>query len=77
MIAALRSNTDRVGLVDACVVDHELLEGRLVRLFDVVATGQGAYYLVYPADGTVGEPFAAFREWLFETVAAYVTGRGA
>ncbi len=41
-------------------------------LFDTATTGQGAYYLVYPTDGTVSEPFVAFRKWLFEVLATYV-----
>ena len=75
MISALRCNPDRVGLVGSCIIDRELLEGRLVRLFDTAATPQGAYYLVYPTDVTVSEPFVAFRAWLFEVVATYVAER--
>lgn len=48
---------------------RDLAEGRLVQPFDVYF-GDSSYWLVYPRDRRRAGKIAAFREWLFQEVAA-------
>jgi len=57
-----------VGLADLAMIANDLVEGRLVRLFDIgvgVATGY-AYHLVYPDSGGKDPRVLAFREWMLD-----------
>ncbi len=63
-----------VGLVEMAMVETELSQGRLVKLFDV-GVGMGrdfAYYLVCPQSSSQDPPIVAFREWILDQ-----TGRSA
>lgn len=51
---------DGVALVRHAIVLQELAEGRLVRLFDLVAPSKDAYYLVSPPAAAGREPVVAF-----------------
>jgi len=57
-----------IGLVELAMVEKELSEGRLVRLFDVgVSMGRDfAYYLVYPESTDEDPRIVAFREWILD-----------
>ena len=58
--------SDAIGLVELAMVEKDLSEGRLVRLFDLgVSLGQDyAYYLVYPHASSQDPRIIAFREWI-------------
>lgn len=59
-----------VGLGRAPLVDGEIRLGRLVPLFDVAAVSTHAYWLIYPEASRQLPAFRAFREWLFDELAA-------
>jgi LysR family transcriptional regulator, glycine cleavage system transcriptional activator len=64
MIGALLAQGESVALVRSGLVERELADGRLVRLFDTAIPAWGAYYLVYPSTGSMRAPLRAFRDWL-------------
>lgn len=66
---------DGVALVRHAIVLQELAEGRLVRLFDLVAPSKDAYYLVSPPAAAGREPVVAFSAWLGEEIAAFQAGQ--
>jgi DNA-binding transcriptional LysR family regulator len=53
-----------VALLPRFMIEPELEAGTLVRLFDQALAGEGAYYLVYPADRLERPAFARFRAWM-------------
>ncbi|MBO6530849.1 MAG: LysR family transcriptional regulator [Erythrobacter sp.] len=65
-----------VGLVELELVEAELSQGRLVRLFDVgVSIGQDfAYHLVYPERSSQDQRVAAFRAWILGETGRSLSG---
>lgn len=59
-----------VGVVELELVDRELRQGRLVRLFDVgvKVAPEYAYHLVYPAESRDDPRVRAFQAWVTEEV---------
>ncbi|WP_448187294.1 transcriptional regulator GcvA [Azospirillum sp. sgz301742] len=60
-----------VALARQVLVADDLAAGRLVRPFDVVLTGQYAYYFVAPQHYMTRPKVKAFREWLFAEAEEY------
>jgi LysR family glycine cleavage system transcriptional activator len=58
------------GLLPAAMVAHELAQGRLVKLADVVLLENFAYYLVYPEASHERPKVAAFRTWILNAAAS-------
>ncbi|WP_069864536.1 transcriptional regulator GcvA [Pseudomonas citronellolis] len=60
-----------IGLVELSMVARDLVEGRLVRLFDIGISlaPKYAYYLVYPQGMGADPRICALREWMFEEIA--------
>jgi LysR family glycine cleavage system transcriptional activator len=54
------------GLLPAAMVALELVEGRLVKLADVVLLDEFAYYLVCPQGSQERPKVAAFRTWILK-----------
>lgn len=59
-----------LALLPDFLVQDDLRDGRLVRVFDAAATSHGAYRLVWPAGRGVYPPLAAFRDWITAEIAA-------
>lgn len=59
-----------VGLAEPAMIEGELSQGRLVKLFDIdlAVMPEFAYYLVYPESGQFDPSLLAFREWLLHEV---------
>lgn len=55
-----------VALIPACLVEEELHNGKLQRVYDVSILEQQGYYLCYPEDRAQMPELTAFREWLQE-----------
>lgn len=57
-----------IGLVELAMVEEDLSQGRLVRLFDVgVSMGRDfAYHLVCPQGSSQDPRIVAFREWILD-----------
>lgn len=53
-----------IALLPEFLAKAELADGRLVAAFGGPVTGQGSYYLVWPAAGAAYPPLQAFRDWL-------------
>jgi LysR family transcriptional regulator, glycine cleavage system transcriptional activator len=53
-----------VAVVDPAMIRPELESGRLVQALPCVASGGGAYYLIYPQGDESSERISAFRTWL-------------
>lgn len=55
-----------IGLVELEMVENDLAEGRLVKLFDigVSVAEEYAYHLVYPTSSAEQSGLQAFREWM-------------
>lgn len=64
-----------VALARNVLAADDMAAGRLVRLFDVAAPGDWAYFVVAPSHYFQRAKVRAFRDWLFEEAAA--TGDGA
>jgi len=64
-----------VGLADLDMIEADLKQGRLVRLFDVGGSMAPtyAYYLVYPQESSDDARVVAFREWMLGAVGAGAT----
>lgn len=60
-----------VALARQVLVADDLAAGRLVRPFDVVLSGQYAYYFVAPPHYFSRPKVKAFRDWLFAEAEAY------
>jgi LysR family glycine cleavage system transcriptional activator len=70
MIGALLAGRESVAMVRSGLVERELADGRLVRLFDTSIPASRAYHLVYPTADVLRPPLQAFRDWLIARVAA-------
>jgi len=57
------------GLLPAALVVPDLVEGRLVKLADVIWPEAYAYYLIYPEISHERPKLAAFRTWILNAVA--------
>lgn len=59
-----------VGLAEPAMIESELDQGRLIRLFDVdlAVMPEFAYYLVYPERGQFDPRLIALQEWLLNEV---------
>ena len=54
----------------SALVSADLASGRLVRPFDLALTSRWKYYVVYPDGALRQRKVKAFRDWLFEEMAA-------
>jgi LysR family glycine cleavage system transcriptional activator len=54
------------GLLPVAIAAHDLGEGRLVKLSDIVWPGAYAYYLVFPEASQERPKVAAFRAWILD-----------
>jgi LysR family glycine cleavage system transcriptional activator len=70
MIGALLAGRESVAMVRSGLVERELADGRLVRLFGTSIPAPRAYHLVYPSGEVLRPPLQAFRDWLIARVAA-------
>jgi LysR family glycine cleavage system transcriptional activator len=52
-------------------IPAEIAEGRLLPLFDVTATANSNYYLVYPEDRRSQRKIALFRDWVLAEAAQH------
>lgn len=59
-----------VALIPACLVEEELRDGKLQRVYDVSILEQQGYYLCYPDDRAQMPELTAFRAWLQECSSA-------
>ena len=59
-----------IALARSSLIGNDLLNGVLVRLFDVVMPAPRKYFLVYPPRLAGAPKLAAFRQWLRDEVAA-------
>ena len=59
-----------IALARSSLLGNDVHNGVLVRLFDIVVSLQGKYFLVYPPRLVDSPKLAPFREWLFDEVAA-------
>ena len=66
MLSAIVGGTKGVALMSSALVEKELGDGRLVRLFETVVPVQYPYYLVYPEGRSLSPAMGAFRTWLLE-----------
>jgi LysR family glycine cleavage system transcriptional activator len=57
-----------IGLVRRSLAMHEMVAGRLVRLFDIDGPSPWTYYFVCPPRSLAMARVKAFRDWLFEEV---------
>lgn len=64
MLSAIAGGTKGVALINSILVERELLDGRLVRLFETTIPTQYPYYLVYPQGRRLSPSMRAFRSWL-------------
>ncbi|WP_034156950.1 LysR substrate-binding domain-containing protein [Sphingomonas sp. ERG5] len=70
MIAQAAAGGAGAALLPRFMVEPELESGALVAPFDRALEGEGAYYLVYPADRLKRPIFARFRAWIVAEAAA-------
>lgn len=68
MLSALLNGMRGVALVGDHLLQREIADGLLVRLFETYIEPDGAYYLVYPQTRQLSPAALDFREWLFATV---------
>ncbi|HUN92690.1 MAG TPA: transcriptional regulator GcvA [Burkholderiaceae bacterium] len=59
-----------VALARRSIAELDLAAGRLVRLFDVDLPSDSANYVTWPGEAEAPRKVLAFREWLFDEVAA-------
>jgi LysR family glycine cleavage system transcriptional activator len=59
-----------VALARTALIDSDLAAGRLVKLFELSLPSDFGYYVVYPKRSEKLPKVMAFRDWLFEEVAA-------
>jgi LysR family glycine cleavage system transcriptional activator len=60
-----------IALARSSIVVHELIAGRLVRLFDIETPSPWRYYFVCPPQLLATQRVQAFRTWIFEEVARF------
>lgn len=70
MLRALQSVDEAVALTRARLVEAELADGRLVRLFDFSVPAPGDYYLVRRRSRPPSRALTVFRDWLIEEARA-------
>lgn len=71
MMRALLAGGEGVALMRSGLVESELRDGSIVRLFGTWIRPLGSYFLVYPNRRSTSESFHAFREWLMSEAADY------
>lgn len=54
----------------SALVSADLAAGRLVRPFDLALKSRSKYYVVYPEGALRQRKVKAFRDWLFDEMAA-------
>lgn len=54
----------------SALVSADLVAGRLVRPFDLALKSRWSYYIVYPEGALRHQKIRAFRDWLFDEMAA-------
>lgn len=59
-----------VALARTSLIGNDLANGLLVQPFDVTVSSANRYYLVHPPRLATAPKLVAFREWLFEQIAA-------
>ena len=59
-----------IALARTALIDSDLAAGRLVKLFELSLPSDFGYYVVYPKRSEKLPKVMAFRDWLFEEVAA-------
>ena len=59
-----------IALARTALIDNDLAAGRLVKLFELSLPSDLGYYVVYPRRSEKLPKVMAFRDWLFEEVAA-------
>ncbi len=64
MLSAIAGDTEGVALINSELVEKELADGRLIRLFETTIPLQHPYYLVYPEGRSLSPGMLAFRRWL-------------
>jgi DNA-binding transcriptional LysR family regulator len=64
MVAQAAVGGAGAALLPRFMIEPELEAGTLVRLSDRALEGEGAYYLVYPAERLQRPAFARFRAWM-------------
>ena len=63
-----------IALARTALIDADLAAGRLVRLFELSLPSAFGYYVAYPKRSEKLPKVMAFRDWLFEEVAAQEAG---
>ncbi|MCZ6854225.1 MAG: LysR substrate-binding domain-containing protein, partial [Gammaproteobacteria bacterium] len=66
LLSAMAGGTEGVALINSALVENELADGRLVRLFETTVPLEHPYYLVYPEARSLSPAMHAFRSWLLE-----------
>jgi LysR family glycine cleavage system transcriptional activator len=59
-----------IALARSSLIGNDVHNGVLIRLFDIVVPSSRKYFLVYPPRLADSPKLVAFRQWLFEEVAA-------
>lgn len=64
------SDGNAIGLVELAMIENELAQGRLVRLFDIHVSpaDEYAYHLVYPESSRHNPGLQALRRWILNEV---------
>ncbi|MET3118736.1 LysR family glycine cleavage system transcriptional activator [Undibacterium sp. GrIS 1.8] len=70
MLARAAVDGQGIALGRHAIVQSDIRNGSLVRLFDIVLPSPVSYYLVYPANALERPQVRAFRTWLLEEIAA-------
>lgn len=65
-----------IALARTALIDGDLAAGRLVRLFELSLPSAFGYYVAYPKRSEKLPKVMAFRDWLFEEVAAQESESG-
>jgi LysR family glycine cleavage system transcriptional activator len=55
-----------IALVSPAFVSEDLKSGRLIQLFDIMATSGASYHLAYSESRRNTPKIRAFREWILE-----------
>ena len=57
-----------IALARSSLIGNDLVNGVLVRLFDIEVPSPWRYYLVYPASLAQSPKLAVFRKWLVDEI---------
>ncbi len=71
MLSALRHGKQGIALTQSILVEAELQQGELVRLFDHSVPSRNSFYFVTPSAVVAGTPIAVFQQWLMDEVAQF------